>query len=121
MRREYITQSDTPDGLVHHYEAVDHEPSATLPDQSMSMRELLIRSARGGEIRQLQPLQTSEEDEIDLSKMDKMEKLELSQVVKSNIKKLQKKVQDNEERKLSQPTQMVIPDQTVQPDLLKKE
>jgi len=68
--------------------------SLTVPDQSLSVRQLLERSVRGGELRGLSASYLTDDDEglgIDVDKMDRMEKLELKTQVGEQIEQLRNK------------------------------
>lgn len=63
---------------------LESEPSITIPDMALSVKEILERFSRGGQVQQLQPqyLEGELTDDqiarsIDLNTFDKMERLEL--------------------------------------------
>lgn len=52
-------------------------PSLTIPDQAMSLEELIARHTRGQSVVQLQPVYLGEdEDTPDVTRMDKIEQIE---------------------------------------------
>jgi hypothetical protein len=78
------------------YYDLESQPSLTIPDQALSIKELLKRFTRGGEVKLLQP-QYIESDELDvpaefgldLNQMDQMERLELLDATKASIAAMQ--------------------------------
>lgn len=72
---------------------LEKEPSLTIPDQAMSVKELLQRFTRGGEVKVLQPQfqegELENEFELDLNLLDRMERLELLEATKENIAAMQ--------------------------------
>jgi hypothetical protein len=91
-KRSAITQSTA--HLVSNISEQIKGISLTVPDQSLSVKELLQRSVRGGELRALKAEYLPEGDEglgVDLDKMDKMERLEMSREVNETINTLRNK------------------------------
>lgn len=93
-KRKYRTQS-TAEALPRDSEAVSKSPSLTIPDQSLTVKQILQRSQRGGEVRTLLPQYLPEGDEeglgVDVDKLDRMEKLELLQEVQQTVIRLRNK------------------------------
>lgn len=77
---------------------VNNEPSLTVPDQTLSIRDLLNRYVRGQSVQVLQPEYDSDQSEElpDTSNMSKMEKQELLMDVKLGIQKTKKILLDNQ-------------------------
>lgn len=89
-KRKYRTQGNywkyNDDEGITNGESFDleSEPSLTIPDMALSVKDILERFSRGGQVQQLQPqyLEGEVTDEqiarsIDLNTFDKMERLEL--------------------------------------------
>lgn len=72
---------------------VNTKPSLTIPDQSMTIREILERYARGLPLGgQKVPIYNGEDDDMpDLERLDISEKHELFESVKDEIESLRKK------------------------------
>lgn len=65
------------------------EPSLTVPDQTLSMRQILERYYRGEAVSIYEPVYSDDEDVPDVEKMDKLEKLDLLRDVKEGISEIQ--------------------------------
>lgn len=60
--------------------------SLTIPDQTMSLRELVTRFARGQEVPIFEPIYNDlEEDFPDVSRMDTLERLDLARNIKQAV------------------------------------
>ena len=60
-------------------------PSLTQPDQTMSLREMILRYSRGQSVPTFKPVYDGEEDMPDISRMSKIELQELRQDVLGEI------------------------------------
>lgn len=70
---------------------VNNEPSLTVPDQTMSIREILERYARGLSVTDGRvPIYLGEDEMPDLSKLDLVELHEMKFQVAQNIEALEK-------------------------------
>lgn len=69
------------------------QPSLTIPDQSLSLRDLLERYVMGQNVEKFATVYNGDEDLVPLGidRMDKMEKTDLAR----NIRKQIKQIQDN--------------------------
>lgn len=104
MRKEFRTVGNYDDynskKKVKKGEAFDleAEPSLTVPDQGMTIQEILERYTRGGEVRVLKPqyLEDSGTDVgsmiPDFEKMDKLDKIDMAREVGEYIESVQKDV-----------------------------
>lgn len=97
MNREYRTQSNYHAYNEKHeivngeYFNVEEEPSLTIPDRALTVRELLERFTRGGEVRVLKPQNITEDPEefgLDLNQLSKMERVELLHETKEQVKSI---------------------------------
>ena len=93
---------------------VNNAPSETVPEMTLSLKELLKRYTRGGEVATLNPVYQENSEEFDenpdLMKLDGLEKLELASEIKHAIKerqseaeKRQKSIADFEQENSSKP------------------
>lgn len=71
-------------------------PSLTIPDQTLSLKELLSRYVRGADVPVFEPVFIDDESgvPINLEKMTKQEKMDLAREQKEVVKKMQKDLQD---------------------------
>jgi hypothetical protein len=73
---------------------VNNEPSQTVPDQSMGLRELLIRYAKGLPLEGAKtPIFEGEDgSEIDIERLDLAEREELAEQAREELKNLTEKI-----------------------------
>jgi len=93
----YINRNNYTNGIAK--EIQTNRVSETIPDQSYSMKELLTRFTRGGQLKMLTPQLDDDDPEISdamasISNMDKMEKLENLHAVKQTVGATRKKIMD---------------------------
>lgn len=67
--------------------------SETVPNQAMSIREILSRFAKGQDITGIRKSEDLEEDYTDFEKMDKFERMDYAREHKEYIKELQQEMQ----------------------------
>jgi hypothetical protein len=79
---------------------VNNEPSQTVPDQSMGLRELLVRYAKGLPLEgQKTPIFEGEDgSEIDVEKLDLAEREELAEQAREELKNLSTKIKGDIEK-----------------------
>lgn len=75
------------------------KPSLTVPDMTMSLRELVERFTRGQEVPYRTPMYDENEDYHELEKLDKIEKLERAKQIRKGIKDMQEELKNKLERK----------------------
>ena len=104
MRKEFRTSGNYDDfnkgKKIKKGESFDleSEPSLTIPDQALTIQEILERYTRGGEVRVLKPqyLEDAQTDVgsmvPDMSKMDKLDKIDMAREVGEYIDTVQKAV-----------------------------
>lgn len=68
--------------------------SMTVPDQSMSVQELLDRYVRGQDLPMKQPIWNGEEEFPDIAVMTPQERLDYARELQDNIVKMQAKLDD---------------------------
>jgi len=89
--------------------------SETVPDQSVDLKTLVARQARGQEIRQFKPEWTgaTDFDEAfpDWEKMDKIERLIALKQVEDNIKQIQWKLDDAAKIRVAEEREKLINDE----------
>lgn len=62
------------------------EPSLTVPGQTLSLRDLLDRYVRGGEVATFNPVYTGEEEDYpDLERMSEMDRIDYANELKAYI------------------------------------
>jgi hypothetical protein len=87
--------------LLQYAGEVNNKPSMTIPDQTMSIREIMNRYARGLPIAgEKFPLYEGDDDENlpDLSRMDKIEKIEATRRIQDEVLDIQKKYEDDKKK-----------------------
>ena len=72
------------------------EPSQTVPDMSLSMRELIERYVRGESITVLKGDYNSDSDLPDISRLNQFEKLDMAKALGADIQKAQRRKKDPE-------------------------
>lgn len=79
---------------------VNNEPSQTVPDQSMGLRELLVRYAKGLPLEGAKtPIFEGEDgSEIDVEKLDLAEREELAEQAREELKNLTSKIKGDIEK-----------------------
>lgn len=82
---------------------VNNEPSMTVPDQSMTLRELLIRYAKGLPLEGAKTPVFEGEDgnEIDIEKLDLAEREELAEMARKELKDISERIKTEVEKKKS--------------------
>lgn len=81
---------------------VNLKPSQTVPDEVLSLNELLHRYARGQSVQVLQPVWNGDEEEFpDLDRMTAQERLDYARELQENIIEL-KQQQENESKEPSE-------------------
>lgn len=68
-------------------------PSETVPDQAMSVREILSRFAKGQDIGGSRQPAYSEEDFTELEGLDKFQKMDLAKDIRQDIQRMQHEMQ----------------------------
>jgi hypothetical protein len=88
---------------------VNNEPSQTVPDQSLGLRELLIRYAKGLPLEgQKTPIFEGEDgSEIDVEKLDLAEREELADQAREELKNLSTKIKGDIEKARSKKKSVV--------------
>jgi hypothetical protein len=71
---------------------INNEPSLTIPDETMSIREILSRYSRGLSVDQKVPYFDEEDYHPDLSKMDLADREDYIEKVKQELKDLHEKL-----------------------------
>lgn len=73
---------------------LEEEPSQTIPNQTLSLVELVERHVRGQGVATLTPRFTPDEfdDLPDLEKMDKIDRIELAREVNKKVKEAQRNI-----------------------------
>lgn len=111
MRKEFRTSGNYSDYNDRkkikkgEYYDLSKEPSLTVPDQAMTVQEILERYTRGGEVRVLKPQYLEDESTDvgamvpDLSKMDKLDKIDMAREVGEYIGDIQKAVKKRKSQK----------------------
>lgn len=81
------------------YYEENRQPSMTIPDQTLSLHELLVRHARGLPVsgNDMEPLYHGEEELPDLKKMDLSEIHDLKTAVKNDISEKQELLAQHQE------------------------
>lgn len=110
-QRKYRTQGNywkyNQDEAIVNGESFDleSEPSLTIPDMALSVKEILERFSRGGQVQQLQPqyLEGELTDEqisrsIDLNSYDKMERLELLGRTRKYVDQVRQELQSRKQQ-----------------------
>lgn len=98
------------------HESIEHEvntlPSETQPNMTLSLRQILERYTRGGEVATFSPVY-QDHDEFDenpdIMKMDAMEKLQYAQQLKQSIQNYQNQFPPKTESKEPVPDPKVEP------------
>lgn len=75
------------------------DPSLTVPNQTMPLRELLERFTRGEAVALITPNYTGEEETLDLERLDEMDKLDLMREVTEGIKETQTRIDRRKKEK----------------------
>jgi hypothetical protein len=88
---------------------VNNEPSQTVPDQSMGLRELLVRYAKGLPLEGAKtPIFEGEDgSEIDVEKLDLAEREELAEQAREELKNLTTKIKGDIEKAKSKKKSVV--------------
>jgi hypothetical protein len=82
---------------------INNEPSKTVPDQSMTLRELLVRYAKGLPLEGAKTPVFEGEDgsEIDIEKLDLAEREELAEMARQELKDISDRIKTEVEKKKS--------------------
>lgn len=106
----YIKNSLNAQEFAKRYEVID-KVSLTVPDQTLSIREIMKRFASGLPIDgEKVPIYDGEEDDMpDLSKMDLAERQEYIELAKSELSDLNVKLEEDRRKKAVKPKKEDIP------------
>jgi hypothetical protein len=73
------------------------QPSVTIPDQSLTMRELVERHVKGRDVAVLTPVYNGEESDVQIERMDPQERLDYARWLKGRISELERKLENDRE------------------------
>lgn len=75
---------------------INNEPSKTVPDQTLSLRELLVRYAKGLPLEGAKTpvFEGPDGSEIDIEKLDLAEREELAEQAREELKQINERVKD---------------------------
>lgn len=78
-------------------------PSLTIPDQTLSLKDLLSRYVRGADVPVFEPVFIDDDSgvPINLEKMTKQEKIDLARAAKADVQKMQAELQKKQAEKVS--------------------